>query len=280
MAYTPDIDGNTKTLGLIGEGIKHTLSPRIHNSSAKNLGINCVYLPFDLPGPKLDDFLKLHWELGSVGFNVTVPHKSQAASIFADSGLRSVNTIYRGNSGWQAASTDGEGFAKGLDQIGKSQADFDRIVLLGSGGVVKALGEYFRSSKQEFSEIHICRRSDSNDQELKEIFVEPCFHDLSSQNLAPLLKGFDESTLFVQCTSAPLRGDDLKEFLPALEGFGGALVDTVYGTPSSLYYRALAMDLTAQDGEAMLIEQARLSQMIWWGRCASYRDIASAIRGK
>ena len=48
LQYTPDINGDTKALGIVGEAIKHTWSPRIHNASANFLGINCIYMPFDL----------------------------------------------------------------------------------------------------------------------------------------------------------------------------------------------------------------------------------------
>jgi hypothetical protein len=38
--------------------------------------------------------------------------------------------------------------------------------------------------------------------------------------------------------------------------------------------------LVSQDGEAMLIEQARLAQKLWWGRALAYADLATALRGK
>jgi shikimate 5-dehydrogenase len=54
----------------------------------------------------------------------------------------------------------------------------------------------------------------------------------------------------------------------------------IYSNPSKLYYAALNQDLLALDGEAMLIEQARASQKIWWGKSASYEDMVQALRGK
>jgi shikimate dehydrogenase len=280
LQYTPDINGDTKALGIVGEAIKHTWSPRIHNASANFLGINCIYMPFDLPANKIQGFLDLQWELGALGFNVTVPHKTTVADLFPNSELSSVNTIYRGESGWSVASTDAEGFENGLNQISKNIADFKKIVILGSGGVVSAFGERWEKNLDDDVEIHILRRNPSLDNGLANIFSDPKLHDFTCDALAPILDGAGEETLLIQCTSAPLRGDDLSHLVPALETYQGIFVDTVYGQSSAMYYRALALDLKVLDGEAMLIEQARLSQMFWWGRCAPYKEIALAIRGK
>ena len=40
------IDGQTRTCGVIGNPIKHTISPLIHNSLAARCGHNLVYVPF------------------------------------------------------------------------------------------------------------------------------------------------------------------------------------------------------------------------------------------
>ena len=45
MNYT---DGYTKTCGLIGNPVRHTMSPLIHNSLASMTGINMVYVPFEV----------------------------------------------------------------------------------------------------------------------------------------------------------------------------------------------------------------------------------------
>ena len=45
MNYT---DGHTRICGLIGNPVKHTLSPLIHNSLSDMFGINMVYVPFEV----------------------------------------------------------------------------------------------------------------------------------------------------------------------------------------------------------------------------------------
>lgn len=263
----PTIDGETKLMGVLGEGIAYTRSPALHNRAAALLGINVAYLPLPLPEANVASFLDAAWAMGAVGFNVTTPHKQLVAKLVPADGLSSVNTLYRGAEGWLSASTDGAGFARGLARLGRDVGSFRRVVILGDGGAARAIQEYIRSSVVPVPEIVVLSRTSK---------AEP----LTLTNLAAKVGGAGAETLVVQATSAPQRGDDLAALVPALDGFGGVLVDLVYGKPSALYFSAIARDLVAQDGEAMLIEQARLSQELWWGRSAGYDELARALRGK
>ena len=41
-----EINGHTRTCGLIGNPVEHTLSPLIHNYLADKMDKNMVYVPF------------------------------------------------------------------------------------------------------------------------------------------------------------------------------------------------------------------------------------------
>ncbi len=270
-------------MGVLGEHIPYTQSPRLHNAAAAQLGFNVAYLPLPMPAAQVAPFLDVAWHLGAVGFSVTTPHKALVASLLPGGGQRSVNTLYRGKTWWEGASTDGEGFARGLARIERTLADFDEVVMLGSGGASMALLAHLAAARPDLPGLKILRRTAAHDGELRSVLApgtKVSFADLTLPALAKALKGRGPSTLLIQGTSAPQRGDDLGGLVPALDGFGGAVVDLVYGKPSALYFSALARDLVAQDGEAMLIEQARLAQKLWWGKAASYADMALALRGK
>src|SRR5262245_24031324 len=98
--YARLIDGETRRMGVLGEHIAYTLSPRLHNFSANLLGLNVAYLALPLPPEAVSDFLRSAWSLGAVGFNVTTPHKALVAALFPAAGLTSGNTLYRGKTGW------------------------------------------------------------------------------------------------------------------------------------------------------------------------------------
>jgi shikimate dehydrogenase len=281
------IDGETLIMGLIGEKIGYSVSPLMHNRAAKLLGKNIAYLPFPMGSSYLAPFLEITWHLGAFGFNVTQPHKAAVAALVDNSRRQSINTLYRGPNGWAGVSTDGQGFDRAVQRLGKSIGAFEQVVFLGAGGAVLSILEHFAAMAKEGGKIPpkvaVLRRSNTWDQALTDAIAgtaKLAIFDFLPSNLSSHLVGHGEDTLLVQATSAPLHGDYLSDYLVALDSFQGCLVDLVYGRPSDLYFRALAKGLLVQDGEPMLIEQARLSQEIWWGRSASYQDMADAIRRK
>ncbi len=73
-------DGNTITCGIIGNPVRHTMSPLIHNSLADMTDTNLVYVPFEVKEGGLKNAVRGAYELGIKGMNVTVPYKSDVLS--------------------------------------------------------------------------------------------------------------------------------------------------------------------------------------------------------
>jgi shikimate 5-dehydrogenase len=94
------------------------------------------------------------------------------------------------------------------------------------------------------------------------------------QNLAGLRK------LVIQATSAPKHGDRLESYAKAVKMLEAKdlLVDIIYDDPSELYMECIRQGLNCLDGLPMLIEQARLSQHLWWRKAANYEDLLFAIK--
>ncbi len=281
--YARLVDGETRLMGVLGHGIAYTQSPRLHNFAANQLAQNVAYLPIDIPAEEVKPFLDAAWAMGAVGFSVTKPHKSLVAGLLPSNKLASVNTLFRGKTWWEGTSTDGDGFIQGLTRIQVDVKTLAHVVILGSGGATSALvTALVRTAKQQPT-IRILRRGDKSDAALARLLPGGWLAEFQSMDVATLtkaLKGKAEDTLLIQASSAPQNGDDLSALVPALDGYRGALADLVYGKPSALYFAAIAQDLVCQDGEAMLIEQARLAQKLWWGRALAYDELAVALRGK
>lgn len=275
------VNGSTRLVGLIGQRIPYSLSPLIHNTAAKMLHKNCVYVPCDVPSVSVKNLLGTFWDMGAVGFNVTTPHKNLVASLVPGHHLESVNTLYRGTSGWQAASTDGEGFARALDRMGTPLSGYSKVVFLGNGGVVMAIMSYMVHELEGQLETVILRRNATRDHIFRKMMPENYamqFLDFTPMELKKELSGRSGDTLLVQATDAPLRGDDLRLYTPALEGFHGMVADLVYGKPSALLQKAKEMGLLCQDGLSMLIEQARLSQQFWWQESAPFESLVQVVQ--
>ena len=88
-----DINGYTRTCGLIGNPVEHTLSPVIHNTLSMVLGKNLAYVPFHVETGRLEDAVKGAFALNLLGINVTVPYKSDVIPYL--DGYRSAGREYR-----------------------------------------------------------------------------------------------------------------------------------------------------------------------------------------
>ncbi len=275
------IDGKTQLLGVLGRGIDFTLSPAINNFAARYLQLNSVYIPLQLNDPAaLANTLCFLTASNFIGVNITTPFKQSSAQLLHSS-APSINLLYRDEHGTLcASSTDGEGFWQALAHTGCDRSALHTVTVLGNGGACRALLYFFCQQRLPLRKITILRRQARHDQALARIndgrYQLSCA-DFKLAQLQHALATSDSHHLLIQATSAPLHGDDLRRFCPALENFRGTLVDLVYNQPSALYHAAQARQLTCQDGLPMLIEQARLGQQLWWGQCAPYDAIAEHL---
>ncbi len=139
MNYT---DGYTKTCGLIGNPVKHTMSPLIHNSLASMTGINMVYLPFEVKEKDLKNAINGALALDIQGMNVTIPHKNAVIPFLEDvdplaKAIGAVNTLVRTeNGGFKGYNTDMTGLYHAMQDEGIT-VDGEVVVILGAGGVAR-----------------------------------------------------------------------------------------------------------------------------------------------
>ncbi len=77
MNNLESIDHTTKIVGIVGHPIKQSFSPKMHNLTFQQQGLNYIYLPFDVVTSTLGDSLKAMNVLGIRGLNVTIPHKEK-----------------------------------------------------------------------------------------------------------------------------------------------------------------------------------------------------------
>ena len=95
------INGKTGLTGLLGSPVGHSKSPMMHNTSFQELGINYVYLCFDVGIEGLSGAVDGLVSLGAKGWNCTMPNKSKMAQLCdvlspAASITGSVNTLGAG----------------------------------------------------------------------------------------------------------------------------------------------------------------------------------------
>lgn len=137
------INGNTRTCGLIGNPVEHTMSPAIHNTLAQAMGENLVYVPFHVPDGYVEEAVKGAWALNLLGCNVTVPYKSRVIPFLKEidplaEQIGAVNTLVRTEGGFKGYNTDMPGLYRAMCEDGV-EIEGEKVLILGAGGVARAV---------------------------------------------------------------------------------------------------------------------------------------------
>ena len=135
------ISGKTKTYGILGNPVSHSLSPVMHNAAFAATGIDAAYLPF--PAPDISTAVTGIRALGVQGASVTIPHKEQVMGLLdsIDSvavKIGAVNTIVRKDDTLLGFNTDWLGAVSALEE--KISLAGRKVVILGAGGSARAIG--------------------------------------------------------------------------------------------------------------------------------------------
>lgn len=138
-----DINGYTRTCGLIGNPVEHTLSPVIHNTLSMVLGENLAYVPFHVENGRLEDAVKGAFALNLLGLNITVPYKSDVIPYLTDidplaENIGAVNTLVRTETGYKGYNTDMPGLYRAMCEDGV-KVKGEKVLILGAGGVARAV---------------------------------------------------------------------------------------------------------------------------------------------
>ena len=138
------ITGETKVLGIFGYPVRHSLSPLMQNAALEHLGLDYIYLPFEVRPEQLETAIKGIRALGISGVNVTIPHKEKVIPFLDEvteeaSLIGSVNTIENKNGKLIGHNTDSRGYIRSL----REDAGFDpkgkTILVIGAGGAAKGI---------------------------------------------------------------------------------------------------------------------------------------------
>lgn len=263
-----NIDGKTKTLGLIGNPVEHTMSPFIHNLFAKAMNINMVYLPFHVEQGKLEDAIKGAKALSLIGNNVTVPYKidvMQYVDVIDKNAkvIGAVNTLHYKDDKIYGYNTDAEGF---LQSCQKAGIIFEQKIvgLLGAGGAAKAIAAV--CAERKVKKIYLANRTLEKAEHLKET-LKLYYPNLDIEVLSyDKLMSIEKIDICFQTTSIGMYPniDDSPitdiNFLSKLEW----AVDAIYN-PSETKFLSLAKEQGVHtiNGLGMLYYQAVKAFELW-----------------
>ncbi|MCK4261514.1 shikimate dehydrogenase [bacterium] len=138
------VEGGTKIVGVFGYPVKHSASPAMHNAAFKALGLDYIYLPFEVRPERLGEAVRGLTALNISGVNVTIPHKEAACSYLDEISkeaklMGAVNTIIVKSERIIGYNTDGQGFITSLKEDGREEVRSKNLVILGGGGAGRAV---------------------------------------------------------------------------------------------------------------------------------------------
>jgi len=261
-----EITGKTKTYGIIGCPIKHSLSPVFQAYFARQNLLDVVYIPYHVEENELKNAIHGLAALGVQGINVTVPYKEAVLPyVQADEDVKCIgaaNTLKLVAGSWQASNTDWQGVAAVFAGTGLSLKD-EHLLLFGAGGTARAV--LHAAYKQGVASVAICNRSP----ERVECLIKHA--KLHYPNMLCSQVAWQQSDVTLMCQKSPMVINttsiglsDTDEFPFQIHGRGW-LMDAVY-KPSgqTAFIRAAALsERQLTDGLPMLIAQGAKSFTNW-----------------
>ncbi|TFL13376.1 shikimate dehydrogenase [Pusillimonas caeni] len=260
---------STRRFAVVGNPVKHSRSPAIHEAFGRQTGIPLRYGLLESP---LDGFARSvdgFFAQGGWGLNVTVPFKEEAHAL-CGTGLSerarlagAVNTLWMQDGGLRGCNTDGVGLLadiarQGIDVAGK------RVLLIGAGGAAK--GVLFPLLEAGCARLRIVNRSAGRAQGLKDHLDAQLAEHAGKVSAGALDRAEGEWDIVINATSSSLAGE-APAIASARYAPGALAYDMMYGphpTPFLVQARAAGAGHVA-DGLGMLVEQAAEAFFIWNG---------------
>lgn len=268
-----EIDGYTRTCGLIGNPVEHTLSPVIHNTLAQLTEQDLCYVPLRVNEKEaLKTAVEGAYALNLLGMNVTVPYKSEVIPFLKEidplaERIGAVNTLVRTEGGYKGYNTDMPGLyrAMGVDGV---RIEGEPVLILGAGGVARAVAMML--AQKGAKEIILLNRTVEKAQRVADEVNGYAGKDLvSAMALEAYGKLPGKKYLAVQATSVGMHPHDDEAVIE-----DGAFYEKVHTGYDLIFNPAQTkfMKLTRQyggkayNGARMLLYQGVIAYELWTGQ--------------
>jgi shikimate dehydrogenase len=270
------INGDTGLVGLLGNPVRHSLSPAMHNAALQALQLNWSYLALPCTSQNLQGVLQGLRAVNCRGLNVTIPHKQDVAGLCQELSplakrLGAVNTLIPIDSGgWHGTNTDVEGF---LTPLGEESSWNNRHgVIIGCGGSARAVAAGLQGLGLASITV-IGRRSEVLDEFIEALHhndapLIPCLH--SSPVLPSLI---EQADLVVNTTPVGMAQHGDAQAFPLGEAIwshlqgSAVLYDLVYTPRPTAWLRwGQSRGHRCIDGLDMLVQQGAASLRLWSDR--------------
>jgi shikimate dehydrogenase len=246
------VSGSTRLGAVIGCPVHHSRSPSLFNAAYAALGLDRVFVAFEVAPGAAGGALVAMRTLGIDHLSVTMPHKTDVANAvdeLTDEArlLDAVNCVVNHDGTLIGHNTDGPGLLaalaheSGFDPAGRSCA------VVGAGGAARAV--VLALARAGASEVVVVNRTRAN-AESAALLAGPSGRVGSASDLG----GVD---LVVDATPSGMAGQPDLSFDPSVLTHGQLVADLVYHPAQTpLVAAARAQGITAVNGLGMLVHQA------------------------
>ena len=266
------ISSKTSFIALIGNPVRHSLSPIMQNAALKYLGLDLIYIAIPCQDEDLELVLNSFKKINCKGLNITIPHKEKVFDLCSEISpiakkLKAINTLkLNSKKEWIATNTDVEGFIYPLNTLNLANK---QATVLGSGGAARAVIQGLINLN--LSKISVISRNKSSLDELIKNFENQILiqgflnNDNQAQNL------IQEADLIINTTPVGMKTTNHeKNLLPYGESFWRSLksqtivYDLIYNPAQTplLKFSAKKGCMTI-NGLEMLVAQGMKSISFW-----------------
>ncbi len=263
------IKGSTKVVGLIGEPVEHSFSPPMHNEAFKTLGLDYVYVPFNVSPNNLKSAIEGANSLNIQGLNVTIPHKINVINYLNELDpiaelISAVNTIdFKNLKGYN---TDGIGCIRAIEEVTKIKDK--NIVVAGAGGAARAIVFYL--AKYGAEEVNILNRNLKKAENLaNDLLASNLISNVNSSDISEISKFISDADILIDTTPIGMHPNVSDEPIVKAADIHEELVvnDIVYNPNETVLLKeAIKANAKVVYGIKMLLYQGAESFKIWTGR--------------
>lgn len=271
------ITGHTRLTGLLGSPVAHSISPMMHNEAFEQLGLDYVYLAFDVGADRLEAAVEGLRALNVRGFNLTMPDKnlmctlcdklSPAAEISG-----AVNTVVNDGGVFTGYTTDGIGYMQAAKDAGHDLTG-KKMTLMGAGGAATAI--LVQAALDGLSEISVFSIHDAFFPRAKKIIGQlnertKCrvrLYDFDDESI--LRREIGESDILTNGTSVGMAPNTDRSIITDPSMFHKDLLvsDVIYNPRETLLLRiAREAGCRTFNGLYMLMYQGAEAFRLWTGQ--------------
>lgn len=271
------VRGSTRLAAVIGDPVRHSLSPVIHNAAFAACGLDWVYVALPVVAGEVPRALDGVRALGVEGLSVTMPHKQAVAAAVDELDddaalLGAVNCVARAGDRLVGINTDGPGFVASLADAGFDPAG-RRCAVLGAGGAAGAI--ILALARAGAAEVTVVNRTPARARRAAAL--------AGDTGRVASVETVKEADLIVNATSVGMGELDPGSSAMALPGSllraGHVVADVVvHPLDTPLLRHARSVGATTVDGAGMLVHQAALAFERWTGRSAPVDVMSRAVR--